>query len=84
MRAANITAVVIGILSSIFCFLGLAAEALPYQDPTPAMLARQAQSIGWWQFGTLVSVVLTIAGLFGLWRDRTRRRASQSADLSAP
>jgi len=70
MRAASVIAAVVGLLSAIVCFLGLAAEALPYPDPTPEMLAAQAASVRAWQLGILLSLGLSAAGIAGFMRGR--------------
>ena len=73
MRAASVIAAILGLFASVFCFLGLSGAALPYQDPTPAMLAAQAETIRWWQIGTGFGIVIALSGFIGLWRTRKRR-----------
>jgi len=78
MRAASVIAAVIGLLSAIVCFLGLAAEALPYPDPTPQMLAAQTASVRAWQLGLVVSLGLSAAGIAGFMWGRRHRQAPSS------
>ena len=75
MRPASVIAAVIGSVSAIVCYLGLAAEALPYPDPTPEMLAAQAASVRAWQLGLFASLGLSAAGIVGLVRGRRHREA---------
>ncbi|MCA9233126.1 MAG: hypothetical protein KDA57_20940 [Planctomycetales bacterium] len=77
MRAASVIAAIVGLFSAVFCFLGLAGESLPYQDPTPAMLSAQAEAIRAWQFGLGVSALLSAAGLVGFIRGRASRAAGR-------
>jgi hypothetical protein len=67
--------VVVGLVSAIVCFLGLAAQALPYPDPTPELLAAQAASVRAWRLGILVSLGLSAAGIAGFVRSRRHREA---------
>ena len=66
---------VVGLVSAIVCFLGLAAQALPYPDPTPELLAAQAASVRAWRLGILVSLGLSAAGIAGSVRSRRHREA---------
>ena len=75
MRTASVMAAVFGTVSAIVCFLGLAAEALPYPDPTPELLAAQAASVRAWQLGILVSLGLSAAGIAGIVRSRRHQEA---------
>lgn len=55
------SSLLLGILWSLFSFLALMGEALPYQDATPAMLREQAEDITFWGgamlFGLFISVM---------------------------
>lgn len=66
----------VGFASAIVCYLVLAAEALPYQDPTPEMLAALAASVRVWQLGLFVSLGLSAAGIAGFMRFRRHRHAN--------
>ena len=72
-RYACAAAIIFGLLASMDCFLGLSAEALPYQDSTAEMLALQSERIrSWWQ-GLAISLLTVAAGCFQLWRLRHKR-----------
>lgn len=55
------SSLLLGILWSLFSFLALIGEVLPYQDVTPAMLREQAEDITFWGdamlFGLFISVM---------------------------
>lgn len=63
----------VGFMGAIVSFLGLAAEALPYPDPTPEMLATQAAGVRAWQLGLVGSLGVSAAGTAGFIRFRRDR-----------
>jgi hypothetical protein len=69
LRAAGLVILTAGLVAAVFCLLGLTGESLPYQDPTPAMLAAQALSIRFWQVGFLTSLVVSMAGVVVIRRE---------------
>lgn len=76
MRIASFIFLGFALCTAVICFLGLSAESLPYQDPTPQMLVAQERNIRWWQAGLLASLVISIlAGIF-VWRTRGSRGAA--------
>ena len=76
MRIASFFLLAFALCTAVICFLGLSAESLPYQDPTPQMLVAQERNIRWWQAGLLVSLVTaSLAGIF-IWRTRGSRGAA--------
>ena len=76
MRRASLIAAIVGSTAAIVCFLGLGAEALPYPDPTPDMLAAQAAGVRAWQLGLVGSLGVSAAGIAGFIRFRGDRRAN--------
>lgn len=83
MRAASVIALVVGFFAAIFCFLGLAGESLPYQDPTPEMLSAQASSIRLWEAALVGSLALCVGGLVAFVKSRRGRSAAGRRDGSA-
>lgn len=67
---AKWVALALGLCVAAASFLGLAAAALPYQDPTPAMLEAQQRSVRGWQAGLLAGLALSGIAVAGLWRGR--------------
>jgi hypothetical protein len=76
MRTLSFLFLAIGLAAAAFCFLGLSGESLPYQDPTPAMLAAQERNLQRWQWGLLTSVAVSVAAVVGIWRTRKQGRAN--------
>jgi len=72
MRIASFVLLALGLCVAAFCFLGLSAESIPYQDPTPAMLSAQTRNIGMWQSGLLAGLALSVVAAIGIWRARKR------------
>ena len=79
MKLTRILVFLGGAISTVGCFLMLSAAALPYQDPTPELIATRQEQIGFWQIGFLTSVGVAAAGFFGLLRFR-RSQAKDSED----
>lgn len=73
-RHAGALLAAVGLLGLIGSFLAMAGESLPYQDPTPAMLAAQADRIQAWQWAMFGSVLVFVGGGLVDWRSRRRRR----------
>ena len=65
MRSVSVITAIVGSMAAIVCFLGLGAEALPYLDPTPEMLAAQAAGVRAWQLGLVGSLGVLAAGIAG-------------------
>lgn len=61
-------------------FVLYAAAALPYPDPTPALLSKQAEDVFMGQMVLLASAVVFIADAIGLWRFRKRDEAGRTYD----
>jgi hypothetical protein len=66
---------VLGLAGAVVCFSFLAAAALPYPDPTPALLAAQEGATQRWGAGVVLGVAVAALGTWDLWRARKRRRA---------
>lgn len=75
MRTLSFLCLAIGLAAAAFCFLGLSGESLPYQDPTPAMLAAQQRHLQYWQWGLFASVAMSVAAIVGIWRTRQQGHA---------
>jgi hypothetical protein len=72
MRIAGFLLLAAALCAAALCFLGLAAESLPYQDPTAAMLAAQQRSIRGWQAGFVASSAVAGLAALSLWRGGRR------------
>ena len=70
MKLTSILVFLGGAISAAGCFLMLSAATLPYQDPTPELIATQQEQVGFWQIGLLTSVGVAAVGFFGLLRFR--------------
>lgn len=60
-----------GLVGAMFCFYALSGEALPYQNPTPELLAAQEAAILRWALAMLVCLfgsAVGVAVLFGMRR----------------
>lgn len=76
IRIASFIVLTFALCAVVFCFLGLSAESLPYQDPAPQMLISQERNIRWWQAGLLVSLVISSLAVISIWLTRTARGAA--------
>lgn len=76
MRTARYLFLVLGLVSATLCFFGLSAEALPYQDPTPEMLAEQERGIRWWLSGLLAGSAIAVLAAIAIWRSCCRGQGS--------
>ncbi len=76
MRSVSVITAFVGSVTAIVCFLGLGAEALPYLDPTPEMLAAQAAGVRAWQLGLVGSLGVSAAGIAGVVRSGRDRHVT--------
>jgi len=70
MRIISFALLLTGLFWAVYSVLNLSAAALPYQDPTPEMLKRQALQVNLWQYWFLAGGLAAAFGGLGLRKFR--------------
>lgn len=73
-KAAPLCLSILGTIAMLWAFVGGAGNALPYPDPTPALLADQAAKAEHYGLIFILGMLATAAGALRL---RSRSRAKQ-------
>ena len=62
----------LGLAWTAFSFVQIAAESIPYQDATAAMVKLQAERIQYWKWSALLGIWVSLLGGFFRWKFRKR------------
>lgn len=74
MRALLVLVLLAGGLWSFVSLSNLLGEMLPYPDPTPEMLVRQAAAIEFWTWSLAAGFLVGLLGAIGAYRAWRRAR----------